>query len=157
MADPLEKKVTPPPVAGLPLAVTVAEKVTLDPKAGLVEDALSAVVVGSGATVTRMAFETDAARFEVAPKLAVIESAPLGRVDRLIVATPLLFTEPVPMAVPLEEKVTMPLVAATPPAATVAVRVTALVYVGLVVDALMVVVVASGATVNKTAADVEGV
>jgi hypothetical protein len=123
----------------------------------LVEAALSAVVVGSGATVTRTSFESEAARSEVAPKLAVIESAPLGRVDRLIVATPSLFTEPVPMAVPLEEKVTTPLVAATPPAATVAVRVTALVYVGLVVEAVTVVVVASGETVTKTAADVEEV
>jgi hypothetical protein len=31
MADPLEEKVTTPLVTALPLAVTVAEKVTLDP------------------------------------------------------------------------------------------------------------------------------
>jgi hypothetical protein len=70
-------------------------------------------------------------------------------VERLIVATPLLFTEPVPMAEPLEEKVTTPDVAGLPEAETVAVKVTGLPEAGLVVDADSVVVVA-GAIVTTT-------
>jgi hypothetical protein len=87
--------------------------------------------------------------------VAVIESGPLGRVERLIVATPLLFTEPVPMEDPLERKMTAPDVAGLPEAETVAVKFTEVPNVELVEDAASTVVVGAGATVTRTALEVE--
>jgi hypothetical protein len=84
----------------------------------------------------------------------VIESDPLGRVDRLIVATPLL-TVHVPMEEPPEEKVTTPPVAGEPEAATEAEKATLEPKAGLVVEAVSVVVVIAGATVTRTALEAE--
>jgi len=71
VADPMGlpplRKLATPPVTALPLASTVAVKVTLEPNAELVDDALSAVVVGAAATVIPMTFESEAAKFEVPP------------------------------------------------------------------------------------------
>jgi hypothetical protein len=131
VADPMElppsNNSTTPAATGALRLVTMAVKVTVSPKVAVDEDTLSIVVVGAttgtaGATVTRIAVEADAARFAVPAKLAVIESAPLGRVVRLIVATPL-FTNPDPMEEPLKRKVTTPSVAGLPLASTLAPRV----------------------------------
>jgi hypothetical protein len=105
----------------------MAVKVKVSPEVALAEDEVSAVAViattgTAGATVTKTAFEIEAARFEVPPKLAVTESAPLGRVERLIVATPL-FTVPVPTEDPLERRVITPEVAGLLPFSTAAVKV----------------------------------
>ncbi len=118
-------------------------------------DALSVVVVVSGATVTVTASEAEAARFDVPPKVAVIASLPVGNVDRLTVATPLPFTVPVPTDDPLLRKLTTPLVAGTPLPPTVAVRVTVAPNDGLIADAIKVVVVVSGETVTVTAFEAE--
>jgi hypothetical protein len=118
---------TPSTTGELPL-VTMAVKVNVSPEVALAEDEVSVVAVAAttgaaGATVTRTAFETEAARLEVPPKLASIESEPLGKVDRLIVATPPL-TVPVPMRDPLEKRVTTPEFAGLTPLDTVAVKIT---------------------------------
>jgi hypothetical protein len=67
MEDPLERKVTAPDVARPPEAETVAVKTTLEPKAGLVADAVSTVLVAAVETVTSTAFEADAAKAVVPP------------------------------------------------------------------------------------------
>jgi hypothetical protein len=85
----------------------------------------------------------------------VIESDPLGRVERLIVATPLLFTVPVPMEEPLDKKVTTPEVGREPEADTVAVKDTLEPKAGLVEDALSVVVVGAEETVTRTELEAE--
>jgi hypothetical protein len=148
-------KVTTPEVAGLPLADTVAVMATLAPKAGLVVATVSDVVVVVRATSTVTGGETEPAKLCVPAKLAVIELAPLGRVERLIVAIPALFTVPVPIAVAPFRNVTMPEVAGPPFADTVAVKATLDPKDGVVEDALMVVVVVSGATVTMTGLETE--
>jgi len=135
-------------------------KVNVSPEVALAEDDVSAVAVTAatrtaGATVTKTAFETEAARFDVPPKLASIESAPLGRVDRLIVATPPL-TVPVPMKDPPLRKVTTPEVAGLLSLDTVAVKVTLEPNVGPAEDEISVVVVASGDTDTTTGAELDG-
>jgi hypothetical protein len=148
------KKLTTPPVAGLPPALTETVRVTLLPKPGLVEDAVSTVVVVAGATVTNTGLETAEEKFEVPPKLALTEFNPLGRVDRLIVATPLL-TVPDPMGDPLEMKVTTPPGKGLPLPINVAVRATLIPYVGLVEDVISVTLTFAGMTVTVTGDDVE--
>lgn len=90
---------------------------------------LAAVKVKSGVvdtvpTVTTEAPDVEAASLVVAAKLAVIESAPSGKVVKLSVATPDPFTAPVPMEVVPFKKVTVPVVTGVVPASTVAVKVT---------------------------------
>ncbi len=75
--------------AALPGVAVTVELVAVKVKSGVVEDA----------TVTVTALEVEAASFVVAPKPAVIESAPTGKVVKLSVARPEVFTVPVPMEV----------------------------------------------------------
>jgi hypothetical protein len=112
------------------------------------------VVVVAGDTVTMTVLEEEAARFEVPPKLAVIEFAPVGSVVRFNVLTPLM-TTPVPMDEAPSRKVITPLVAGVPPMLTVAVKVTPEPKVGFVEEELSTVVVAQGATVTMTALEIE--
>ncbi len=120
--DPLLKKVTTPLVAGTPPTPTEAVKVTLVPNDGVIVEVLRVVAVLSGETVTVTALEAEGARFDVPPKVAVIVLLPVGNVDKLSVATPAPFTDPVPTEDPLLRKVTTPLFAETPLTLIVAVR-----------------------------------
>ena len=67
MGLPPLRKLAKPPITAPPLASTVAVRVSLEPNAEFVGDALSAVVVGAAATVIPMTFETEAAKFELPP------------------------------------------------------------------------------------------
>ena len=92
------------------MAVTVAVKVTLLPNVVLLEEAAIEVVVAVSVavTVTVMGFEIEAAKFGTPPYAAEIELLPVGRVERLIAATPLLFSVTVPKEDPLFRKLTTP-------------------------------------------------
>jgi hypothetical protein len=83
------RNVTIPLVAGLLPFATAAVKITLEPNAGLVVDALSVVEVWSGLSVTMTTLEVEAAKFDVPVKETVIEFEPTGNVVRLMVPTPL--------------------------------------------------------------------
>jgi hypothetical protein len=67
MGLPPLRKLTTPLVTPTPLASTVAERVTLEPKAKLGEEALTTVIVGAAATVRPMTFESEAPKLEVPP------------------------------------------------------------------------------------------
>jgi hypothetical protein len=59
MGAPPFRKVTVPPVAATPAAVTVAVRTTGPPNARLVVEALRVVLVGAGATYNAVAVEAD--------------------------------------------------------------------------------------------------
>jgi hypothetical protein len=156
MDVPPSRKVTMPLVAGLPLLFTMAVSVTEAPAAAVAVDAVSvvAVVATDVVTVTVTTFEAEAAKLDVPPKLAMRASAPTGRVDRLILAVPLL-TGTAPTVAPLLKNVTVPLVTGTPLATTAAVKLTADPETGLRDEVLSVVVVDVAATVTVTAVETE--
>ena len=81
---------------------------------------------------------------------------PTGSVVRVIDASPLLFTVPVPSAVAPLKKLTTPLVAGPPSETTETENVTALPKAGLAVDEVSVVVVRAGETVTNTGLEVAG-
>jgi hypothetical protein len=98
-------------------------------------------VEGTGTTtVTTTAFEVDAAKFDIAPKLAEIEFAPTGNEVMCNTATPLT-TAPVPIDVPPLRKLIVPLGTGVPLLNTVAVNVTLAPEVGAVIDEASVVAV----------------
>lgn len=94
-------------------------------------------------TVTMTTPETEVAKLDVPPNCAEIESAPTGSVDKLIVATPVLFTVPVPRVLPPLRKVTTPVDTGAPPLVTAAVKVTGSPEVTFAKDALRAVAVAA--------------
>ena len=119
------RKVTVPVGVLEVLDVIVAVNVTGAPLDAEAAELSNAEVVAAGVMVCVTAAEVLPARFALPSYLAVIECAPAVSIEVARVATPLLFSVPVPIVFVPSMKATVPVGVPLLPAMTVAVHVTA--------------------------------